>query len=178
MDRIIAPASTRWQAVPMDDSQRRLVLLRHAKSAWPDGVPDRQRPLNARGRRDATAVGQWLRDHVDRLDVVACSPAARARETWALVAAELADPPQATFDDDIYGAPPDVLVDVVGDLPDSAATALLVGHNPGMQEVVELLSGEEAEMKTAAVAVLTWTGRWSDVAAQAASLRDHVAPRG
>jgi phosphohistidine phosphatase len=162
----------------MDDSQRRLVLLRHAKSAWPDGVPDRRRPLNARGRRDATAVGQWLRANLDRLDMVACSPAQRARETWALVAAELADPPQATFDDDIYGAPPDVLVDVVGDLPDNATTALLVGHNPGIQEVVELLSGEEAEMKTAAVAVLTWTGCWSDVAAHAASLRDHVAPRG
>src|SRR5690348_7282010 len=106
----------------MDDSQRRLVLLRHAKSAWPDGTPDRQRPLTARGRRDATAAGRWLRAHLSGLDAVACSPAQRARETWALVAAELADPPEAAFDDEIYGAPPDALVGVVEGLPDSAAT--------------------------------------------------------
>ena len=162
----------------MNDSSRRLVLLRHAKSAWPDGVPDRRRPLTDRGRRDATAAGQWLRAHVDRLDAVVCSPAQRARETWALVAAELADPPEATVDDDVYGAPPDVLADVIGALPDGVATALLVGHNPGMQEAVELLSGEEAEMKTAALAVLTWTGRWADGAAHAATLQEHTTPRG
>ena len=166
----------------MDDSspglQRRLVLLRHAKSAWPDGVPDHERPLTDRGRRDATAAGQWLRAHVDRLDAVVCSPAQRARETWALVAAELTDPPEAAVDDDVYGAPPDVLADVVEALPDGAATALLIGHNPGMQEVVELLGGKAVEMRTASVAVLTWTGEWSDATAYAAELAEHTTPRG
>lgn len=157
---------------------RRLVILRHAKSDWPDGVPDHERPLNDRGRRDAPVAGRWLRDHVDRLDAVACSTAERARQTWALAAAELADPPQATFEDEIYLAPPESLLAVVGDLPDDAATALLVGHNPGMQHVVGILSGEEVEMKTASVAVLTWTGRWSDVAEGIASLEQHTTPRG
>ncbi len=155
---------------------RHLVLLRHAESAWPDGVPDRRRRLTARGRRDATAAGRWLRAHVEHLDVVRCSSAERARETWALVAAELADPPEATVDDDIYGAPPATLAALVGDLPDDAATALLVGHNPGLQELVGLLSGAERGMPPAAVAVLGWTGGWADVAPRAASLQQHVVP--
>jgi phosphohistidine phosphatase len=157
---------------------RHLVLLRHAESAWPDGGPDRRRRLTAQGRRDATAAGRWLRGHVDRLDAVRCSPADRALETWALVAAELADPPEAAVDDDIYGAPPATLAAVVGDLPDDAATALLVGHNPGLQELVGLLSGAEAGMATASVAVLGWTGRWADAGPGAASLRQHAVPRG
>src|SRR5690349_19664904 len=101
MPRILAGASTGWQGGRMDHT-RRLVLLRHAKSEWPEGVPDHKRPLTARGRRDATAAGRWLRAHLDDLghglDAVACSPAQRTRETWALVAAELADPPAAAFD--------------------------------------------------------------------------------
>jgi phosphohistidine phosphatase len=161
-----------------DPAQRRLVLLRHAKSEWPEGVPDHQRPLNDRGRRDAPAAGRWLAAHVDRLDAVVCSTAQRARETWVLAAAELADPPRATFDDEIYAAPPEALLAVVGDLPDDAATALLVGHNPGVQQLVGILSGEEAEMRTASVAVLTWTGHWSDVVEGIASLEQHTTPRG
>ena len=86
---------------------RRLVLLRHAKSAWPDGVPDSQRPLNGRGRRDARAAGQWLREHVDGLGAVVCSPAQRTRETWAIVSAELDGPPSVRLDDRVYGAPPE-----------------------------------------------------------------------
>jgi phosphohistidine phosphatase len=159
-------------------TQRQLVLLRHAKSAWPDGVPDPERPLNKRGRRDAQAAGRWMRDHVERLDAVTCSPAQRTRETWALVSAELVDPPTATFENRIYEAEPDELVAVVHDLPDTAPTALLIGHNPGMEDLVELLSGEDPGMSTAAVAVLTWTGAWSDAAAHVAQLHDHTTPRG
>lgn len=162
----------------MASTQRTLVLLRHAKSAWPDGVPDTQRPLNDRGRRDAPAVGRWLREHVDGLAAVACSPAARTRETWELVSAELADPPGAAFDERIYGGTPGELLDVVHDLPDDAATALLIGHNPGMEELVALLSGEEPGMSTSALAVVTWDGAWTDAAARVAQLRDHAAPRG
>src|SRR5689334_23158709 len=110
---------------------RRLVLLRHAKSAWPDAVPDLKRPLNERGRRDAPAAGRWLREYIDDLGAVVCSPARRTRETWALVAAELDGPPSPTLDERIYGAPPDDLLAVVRDLPDDAGTALLIGHNPG-----------------------------------------------
>jgi len=162
----------------MDAAQRQLVVLRHAKSAWPDGVPDRQRPLNRRGRHDAQAAGRWIHDHVGRLDAVVCSPAERTRQTLAIVTAELDDPPDPTFDDDIYGAPPAALLAVVRELPDSTGTVLLVGHNPGVQDLVELLSGRELEMKTSSVAVVVWSGRWGDAAVEVADVRQHAIPRG
>ncbi len=157
---------------------RRLVLLRHAKSAWPDGVPDPQRPLNDRGRRDARAAGQWLRANVGGLGAVVCSPARRTRETWALVAAELADAPQAVVDDRVYAAEPEELLEVVRGLPATAGAALVIGHNPGVAELVELLGGQERDMRTASIAVLSWSGAWADAAAGGARLDEHATPRG
>jgi phosphohistidine phosphatase len=162
----------------MAPTERHLVILRHAKSAWPDGVRDPLRPLTKRGVRDARAAGRWLHDHVGRLDAVVCSPAERTRQTWALVSDVLADPPLPTYDDRIYGAPPEVLLDVVQDLPDDAGTALLVGHNPGVEELVGLLSGQWCGMGTSSVAVLSWLGSWVDAAPRIAHLRDHITPRG
>lgn len=161
----------------MPTAQRQLVILRHAKSAWPEGVPDRQRPLNRRGRRDAAAAGRWLRQHIRRLDAVVCSPAARTRQTWALVATELDDPPHPRFDDHIYEASPVALLAVIRELPDTISTALLIGHNPGAHELVALLSNRQPDMKTASIAVLTWTGNWTDVAPDVALLRHHATPR-
>lgn len=158
--------------------QRQLAVLRHAKSAWPEGVPDRRRPLANRGRRDAPAVGRWLRDNLGNPDVVVCSPAERAGQTWALVAGELDDPPSAAFDGRIYDSPTAGLLAVVRELPDSAGTALLVGHNPGVEELVEYLGGHRLEMRTSSVAVLAWAGRWADATAEAARLVDHATPRG
>lgn len=154
------------------------MLLRHAKSAWPDGVPDRQRPLSKRGRRDATAAGQWLRNHIGHVDAVACSPAERAQQTWALVAAQLDEPPPATYDERIYGATSTELLTIVQELPDDANTALLIGHNPDLQEFVALLSGQEPDMTTSSIAVLAWSGRWADTPAHTALLQHHVTPRG
>jgi phosphohistidine phosphatase len=163
---------------PATTGVRRLVLLRHAKSAWPDGVPDLQRPLNDRGRRDARAAGQWLRENVGGLDAVVCSPAQRTQETWALVTAELDDAPSVVLDDRVYAAEPEELLDVVRDLPDAAGTALLIGHNPGVLELVELLGGQEREMRTASIAVLSWPGTWADTAVDGARLDAHATPRG
>lgn len=163
---------------PTTTGTRRLVLLRHAKSAWPHGVPDSQRPLNDRGRGDARAAGQWLRKNVGGLGAVVCSPAQRTRETWALVAAELDDAPSAVVDDRIYAAEPEELLGVVRDLPEAAGTALLIGHNPGVVELVEMLGGQEHEMRTSSIAVLSWTGAWADAAVDGARLDGHATPRG
>jgi phosphohistidine phosphatase len=162
----------------MQPAQRHLVLLRHAKSAWPYGVRDLRRPLAKRGRRDAVAVGCWLHDHVPRLDAVVCSPAERARQTWTLVAAELDDPPPARYDERVYGATATQLLALVRTLPDDVGTALLVGHNPDLQELAALLTGHEVEMKTSSIAVLAWAGRWTDTDAETVVLRHHATPRG
>jgi phosphohistidine phosphatase len=157
---------------------RRLVVVRHAKSAWPDDVPDTQRPLNKRGRRDAPAAGRWLRDRVGHVDAVVCSPAARTRETWGLIAAELDGSPDPIFDERVYAATAQTLLTVVRGLSDDVGSALLVGHNPGVADLVSSLSGEELEMKTSAVAVLGLTRSWADAAPGRATLIDYATPRG
>ena len=162
----------------MQPAQRHLVLLRHAKSAWPPGIPDQRRPLAKRGRRDAVAVGRWLHEHVPRLDAVVCSPAERARQTWTLVAAELDDPAPARYDERVYGATATQLLALVRNLPDKIGTALFVGHNPDLQELAALLTGRAVELKTSAVVVLTWPGRWTDTNAKDVVMRHHATPRG
>ena len=108
---------------------RRLVVVRHAKSAWPDDVPDEQRPLNPRGRRDAPVAGRWIRERVERVDA-------------------------------------------------DAGSMLLVGHNPGVSDLVFSLTGEHVELKTSAIAVLDVTGSWADAAPGRVRLVEHATPRG
>ena len=157
---------------------RRLVVVRHAKSAWPDGVPDPERPLNARGRRDAPAAGRWIRDRVGHLDAVVCSPATRTRQTWRLIAAEVDGPPAPVFDERVYAASVETLLAVVRGFSDDAEVVLLLGHNPGVAKLVTALTGEEPEMKTSAIAVVGHGDSWADAALGRATLVDHVTPRG
>jgi phosphohistidine phosphatase len=157
---------------------RRLVIVRHAKSAWPEHTPDEQRPLNVRGRRDAPAAGRWLRDRVGHVDAVVCSPAARTRETWGLIAAELDGAPDPIFDERVYAATAETLLAVVRGIPDDAGSVLLIGHNPGISDLVAVLAGAELAMKTSAIAVLGLTGSWADAAPGRAKLIDHATPRG
>jgi phosphohistidine phosphatase len=160
----------------MDD--RRLVIVRHAKSAWPDGVPDPQRPLNRRGRRDAPAVGRWLRERVGPLDAVVCSPATRARQTWELIAGELDAPPAPDLDERVYAATADTLLAVVRGIPETAGSVLLVGHNPGVADLLAALTGEKLKVKTSMVAVLGLACSWADAAPGMARLVAHATPRG
>ena len=121
------------------DTPRRLILLRHAKSDWPD-VPDRERPLAKRGRRDAPVVGRWLRDHGYLPDVVICSAARRTRQTWELVAPELGGSPSVTFEPRAYAASALTLLYLVRELPGTCRAALLIGHNPAIAELAASLA--------------------------------------
>lgn len=159
-------------------TERRLVILRHAKSEWPEGVPDHLRPLGERGRRDAPAAGRWLAEEVGAVDLAACSPATRARQTWELAAAELPAEPELRIDERIYDAWPGDLVAVVHDLPDEAVTAVLIGHNPGLSMLVGALSGVRHELKTSGIAVLTWPGSWTSTSEAPVELVTTALPRG
>jgi phosphohistidine phosphatase len=150
-------------------NQRTLLLLRHAKSDWSTERPDERRPLSKRGRRDAPAAGRWLAEHAPPLDLVVCSTAVRAARTWALASAELDPAPNVLRDDRLYAATATGLLTVVRTLPDAAGTVLLVGHNPGLSDLVELLTGEPRELKTSSIAVLTWPGDWPDTAPRCAT---------
>jgi phosphohistidine phosphatase len=160
---------------------RRLILLRHAKSDWPD-VPDRDRPLAKRGRRDAPVVGRWLRDHGYRPDTVICSAARRTRQTWELVAAELGGSPSVTFEPRAYAARAMSLLYLVRALPATSRAALLIGHNPGVAELATSLAlppdGDDAPIRfpTAAVAVLDVSGDWAGLSPGQARLLDYTTP--
>ena len=122
------------------DMTRRLILLRHAKSDWPD-VPDRDRPLAKRGRRDAPRIGRWLDEHGYQPDVVVVSDAARTRQTWDLVAPELGGSPAVHFEPRAYAASALTLLYLAQELPARYRTALLIGHNPGLSELATSLAG-------------------------------------
>lgn len=145
-----------------------LVLVRHAKSDWSGAHPDHERPVGARGRRQAPDAGRWLAKHLPGLDLAVVSPAQRARTTWELVAAELSDPPPVRIEDDVYTFGPGPLLDVVRRLPGDAATVALVGHNPALEELIEVLTGEWVAMPTSALAVVELTGAWAGAGAAGA----------
>jgi phosphohistidine phosphatase len=131
------------------DATRRLILLRHAKSDWPD-VPDRDRPLAKRGRRDAPRIGRWLHQHGYQPDVAVVSAAARTRQTWDLVAPELGGSPAVHFEPRAYAASALTLLYLAQELPARYRTALLIGHNPGLSELATSLAAPpESDRATA-----------------------------
>ena len=119
--------------------------------------------MAARGRRQAPESGAWLAAHVP-IDRAVVSPAQRARSTWDLVAAEYGVAPPATVDDDAYTFDGHALLGIVRRLEDDDHTVAIVGHNPAMEELVHLLTGEWLPMPTACVAVIDLPGRWQDAA--------------
>ncbi|MFF1544601.1 SixA phosphatase family protein [Streptomyces sp. NPDC058291] len=176
-------------SAPDAGTPRRLVVLRHAKSAWPDGVPDHERPLAPRGLRDAPAAGRALADAGFRPDLTLCSTAVRARRTWELAAAQWeAPPPPARFDPRLYAADVPEILEVVGETPAEVGALLLVGHNPGLEELVLDLAREgrdgaldrvRLKFPTSAIAVLTWYGlHWRALAPGTALLTSTTVPRG
>jgi len=151
-------------------TERRLLLFRHAKSDWPD-VADHERPLAKRGRRDAPVAGRWLGESGYVPDAVVCSTARRARETWELAAAGLAEAvpgaaPPVRYEPRVYEATVLGLLMLVREFDGDLGTVLVVGHNPGLAELTVGLAAPPPEppaaFPTAAVAVLGLPGDWAD----------------
>ncbi|MEU3850940.1 histidine phosphatase family protein [Streptomyces sp. NPDC029554] len=167
---------------------RRLVVLRHAKSAWPVDVADHERPLTPRGRRDAPAAGRALAEADCLPDLALCSTAVRARRTWELAAAEWGTPPPVRHDRRLYAAGPAGLLTVVREVPAEVETLLLIGHNPGLEELILALAGDglddtlervRTKFPTSAIAVLSWRGTtWRDLGPGTALLTSVTVPRG
>ena len=144
-----------------------LYLLRHAKSSWSfDELSDQERPLNDRGRDDAPVMGQALAKRRIRPDVIVSSSAVRAMSTAVLVAREMQYPhDKIVVEPGIYGADVDDFLAILKALPDAAASALVVGHNPTITETANALSPSSLnEMPTAAVVCLRFECElWAEV---------------
>lgn len=151
-----------------------LILIRHAKSDYPPGVGDHERPLNARGMRDAPRIGAWLarRDPGAAKEVtcVLVSSARRAQLTWLLASSALGTTASAWIDHTeprIYESQSRVLATVIGELRESCRSAVLVGHNPGLDDLVadladpaELAASPFRGFRTSTIAVLRTSDEW------------------
>ena len=124
-------------------SMRRVILLRHGKSAWPEGLDDLERPLKKRGREASRRMGRYLAREGLRPDLTLVSPARRTQETWSIARQALGDVAMRS-EPRIYEAPGDGLLTVVREVEPEMGTLLLVGHNPGLQEFARLLVGARA----------------------------------
>lgn len=165
-------------------SSRTLVLLRHGKSAYPVGVPDHDRPLADRGRRQAAFAGEHIRAVVERFDLVLCSSSTRTRQTLDAsgITAE-----KVKYRDEIYAAEPEEILDLIRTVRDGVTSVLVVGHFPGLPELAEDLAGPGSDPEsirqlgekfpTSAFAVVTASGSWSGLPG-GARLVDVTVPRG
>lgn len=172
----------------MSDRHRTLVLLRHAKSDYPVGVVDHDRPLAPRGVREGALAGDWIRANVGAVDAVLCSTATRTRQT--LERTGITAPVQ--YVDRIYDATPGIVIEEINAVPsrfgDAVSTLLVIGHEPVMSSLALSLADEpssgnavyqqiSAKFPTSAVAVLRTATTWESLALRGAELVDFHVPR-
>ena len=130
-----------------------LLVLRHAKSSWDDpALDDHERPLNTRGRRDAPRMGEFVREYGLIPDVVISSDALRARLTAESVAEAAGYTGEIVLDSRLYMAGPADILSLLPRVRENAETVMIVGHNPGLEQLVEQLTGERQDLPTAALA--------------------------
>jgi phosphohistidine phosphatase len=171
----------------MTERDRWLVMLRHAKSGYPRGVPDRQRPLTGKGRRNAQAVGEWFRDEGPKLELALCSDALRARHTWEIARMAIDPLPVTQMRPELYGGGPDVVLELARGVEDRTQAVVVIGHEPTMSATVMLLAGVGSDptalsrmldkYPTNGVAVLHFTRAWRDLSAGRAALQTFAVPR-
>jgi phosphohistidine phosphatase len=170
---------------------KRLLLLRHAKAEQDPGDGDHARALSERGRGDAMLIGHYMDTHAYWPGAVLCSTSKRTVETWDLIARELARVPESKFLKSLYLASPKQILNAAHGVGEDASVTLMIGHNPGMEDVAARLarkpaSRDEEERRekmagkfpTCALAVVDFdVGAWRDITAGTGLLADFVRPR-
>jgi phosphohistidine phosphatase len=135
---------------------RELLLMRHAKSSWEDAtLTDHERPLNPRGQRAAVLMGRFLTDQRLIPDLVITSSAKRAETTAEMVVAQMPESIEVQVMESLYHAPPEIYSKVVASLSTARRRVLIIGHNPGMEVLIDRLRGHAAKFPTAAVALVS-----------------------
>lgn len=142
-----------------------LLLMRHAKSSWKDNkTKDRERPLNKRGRHDAPIMGQILADHELVPQAILSSSAERARETAEALAKTSHFDGDVIYLDKLYMGEPEDYIETLRDLPNEVERVMVIGHNPGLEMLLQLMSGQIQSMPTAVIAHLVLpVDHWSEL---------------
>lgn len=164
---------------------RCVLLLRHAKSSWKDcGLADHDRPLAPRGRRATKLLREHLRRESVAPAVILCSSARRTRETLKRIGPALAKEVPVRIERELYAAPAQRLLERLRALDDEVDSVLVIGHNPGLQQLALSLSGGGEQLDamrrkypTGALATLEFGGSWSELAPGSAELTDFVTPK-
>jgi phosphohistidine phosphatase len=164
-----------------------LFLLRHAKSSWDDpDLPDHDRPLAPRGERAAQRISAHIRRERIRPDLVLCSSAVRARRTLEIVAPALGDAVPVRIEDELYGVEAEDLLHRLRQVPHDVDAVMVLGHNPGLQELAVALAGEgdtgalrqlNEKFPTGALATLTTAGHWGELGTRTTWLESLIVPR-
>lgn len=165
-----------------------LLLLRHAKSSWDDAtLADRERPLAPRGSRAAPMMAGEMRRRGWLPGLALVSPARRARDTWARMRAAWPDLPAATIVDGLYMAAPDAILACLRERAGGAASVVVVGHNPGLEDCAAALAGAGSDtgalarlvekFPTGAVARFDVAVPWTDIGSGGARLTHLLVPR-
>ncbi len=148
---------------------KNLLVLRHAKSSWkhPE-LADHDRPLNKRGQRDAPRMGELLREQNLIPDLIISSTAKRARQTAEIVADTSGYQADIQFERAYYASEPEAIIDILQRVADDINCAMIIGHNPDLEELVEILTGDWERMPTAALALIElpidkWDGLSTDL---------------
>lgn len=149
----------------IEGAMKTLLILRHAKSSWKDdSLPDHDRPLNKRGKQDAPRMGKLLQEKGLVPDLIISSTARRARKTAELVAEESGYEGEIQLERDLYAFEPAAYMEELAQIEDHYQIVMIVGHNPGLEELVEQLTGEFARLPTAALAQVNLpVSSWSDL---------------
>ncbi len=149
-----------------------IYLLRHAKSSWDDArLTDFERPLNRRGLENAPRVGAKISENRFQIDLIVSSPAERAKQTANIVAEAANVKGEIKFDERIYEASAQSLLKVISETADEKKSVLLVGHNPGLENFIEVLTGKTETMPTAALAVIDLNvDKWNEVTSDCGKL--------
>lgn len=145
-----------------------LFLLRHAKSSGKDeSLLDFERPLNRRGKRAAETLGQYLRANEIRVELILSSTAVMARETVERMVKAAKLSTEVRYDQRIYGASVDRLAEVVSQIENARKVVMVVGHNPGVEEMLSFLTGKIVQVPTGALAKLSSRAtKWNTLAVE------------
>lgn len=164
---------------------KRLYLLRHAKSSWDDPtLADHDRPLAPRGRRAARVMAEHLRRKGIAPELVLCSPSRRTRQTLTRLAPALGENADVQLESELYAASAADLLEVLREVPDEVDSLMMIGHNPGVQDLALSLAGRGSEITrvrskfpTGALATLELDGSWRELAPGSAELVSLVKPK-